>query len=206
MSRRIGFATLSALLGLVVSVVAFGRAPGAIATQGQPVVAGQSNTATSSTGIFSSGVGFGLEVTDGGGISAGTSSPGHGEGLKGQGGVGAWGLQTGSAVDGAGVLGFGTAGAGVVGESQTNNGVFGTVNTATTSGVYGQNDGAGFSVAGRANQGTGVLADSTNGTALAVNGKALPTGSPWWPGGPPRCPGLSWGLPGTEDGSRPCTG
>ena len=40
MSRRIGIATLSALLGLVVSVVAFGRAPGAIATQGQPVIAG----------------------------------------------------------------------------------------------------------------------------------------------------------------------
>jgi hypothetical protein len=33
MSRRIGLATLSALLGLVVSVVAFGRAPGAMVSQ-----------------------------------------------------------------------------------------------------------------------------------------------------------------------------
>ena len=41
------------------------------------------------------------------------------------------------------------------------------------SGVYGQNDSTGYGVAGRANDGTGVFAESTNGTALVVNGNAL---------------------------------
>jgi hypothetical protein len=40
------------------------------------------------------------------------------------------------------------------------------------SGVYGQNDGTGFGVAGRADTGTGVLAASTNGTALKMSGRA----------------------------------
>jgi hypothetical protein len=52
------------------------------------------------------------------------------------------------------------------------NGVFGLSDSNTASGVYGQNDGSGFGVAGRAIDGTGVLADSANGTALSVSGKA----------------------------------
>ncbi len=46
-----------------------------------------------------------------------------------------------------------------------------TATNSTGSGVYGQNDGAGYGVAGRTNSGRGVLADS-NGTSLAVNGKS----------------------------------
>jgi hypothetical protein len=57
------------------------------------------------------------------------------------------------------------------------NGVYGNTNNAGGSGVYGQNDGAGFGVAGRAVNGTGVLADSSNGTALAVSGRATFTRS-----------------------------
>jgi hypothetical protein len=52
------------------------------------------------------------------------------------------------------------------------NGVFGHTASPISSGVYGQNDGTGFGVASRANSGTGVLAESTNGTALNVVGVA----------------------------------
>ena len=51
-------------------------------------------------------------------------------------------------------------------------GVDGQANNSCCSAVYGLNDGTGNGVAGRADTGTGVLAASTNGTALKVSGKA----------------------------------
>lgn len=56
--------------------------------------------------------------------------------------------------------------------SGSGNGIFGLCDNPGASGVYGQNDGTVFGVAGRAADGTGVLADSTNGVALSVVGKA----------------------------------
>ena len=44
------------------------------------------------------------------------------------------------------------------------NGVYGHASNSDASGVYGQNDGTGYGVAGRANNGTGVLGDSRGGT------------------------------------------
>jgi hypothetical protein len=62
------------------------------------------------------------------------------------------------------------------------NGVYGHASNSSASGVYGQNGGTGFGVAGRAPGGTGALGDSANGTgvwassqnatALKVSGKA----------------------------------
>ena len=184
MSRRIGLATLTALLGLVVSVVAFGRAPGAIATQGQPIIAGQTNTATNGTVIqnttesipacsnFSS---RGLTACGSTGLVAfGTEQGVYATGqiaVGGQGGI--HGVHGSGST--AGVYGVSNTsnGSGVEGDSDGDgNGVFGHANNSFASGVYGQNLGTGYGVAGRANQGTGVLADSNNGTALTVNGKA----------------------------------
>ena len=60
---------------------------------------------------------------------------------------------------------------GVEGESNAGgNGVAGSTNSAAASGVYGQNDGTGYGVAGRAANGIGVLAESANGSALMVEG------------------------------------
>ncbi len=70
-----------------------------------------------------------------------------------------------------GVYGLGDT-YGVYGLGLSSNGVFGQTAVNTASGVYGQNDGTGYGVAGRSNNGTGVLADSINGTALLVTGKA----------------------------------
>jgi hypothetical protein len=76
--------------------------------------------------------------------------------------------------DVAGVKGESVIGEGVIGQTHSiggHNGVSGLASNAGGSGVYGQNDGTGFGVAGRAAGGTGVLADSANGTALQVTGR-----------------------------------
>jgi hypothetical protein len=87
-----------------------------------------------------------------------------------------------------GVVGCGESGGvfrgdlwGVLGESDVQdgvtgtgarNGVYGYTSNDGASGVYGQNLGAGNGVAGRADDGVGVLAASTHGIALSVSGKA----------------------------------
>ena len=72
---------------------------------------------------------------------------------------------------GTGVVGSSPGGNGVHGTGGTN-GVSGTTANPAASGVFGENTTSGFGVAGRANAGTGVLADSLNGTALDVQGVA----------------------------------
>ena len=89
----------------------------------------------------------------------GVLGEGDGHGVHGYGGT-----------SGTGVYGYGVTG--VYGYGNNGNGVFGQTSVNATSGVYGQNDGTGYGVAGRSNNGTGVLADSINGTALLVTGKA----------------------------------
>jgi hypothetical protein len=76
--------------------------------------------------------------------------------------------------DVAGVRGDSTTGEGVSGQTHSDghNGVSGSASNSSGSGVYGQNDGTGYGVAGRAAGGTGVLADSANGTALQVTGRS----------------------------------
>ena len=79
----------------------------------------------------------------------------------------------GLSVRGMGVAGQSTRNAGVQGNSTGNNGVFGDSLSAGASGVYGQNDGGGFGVAGRITKPgqAGVLADagSTGSVALSVS-------------------------------------
>ncbi len=62
--------------------------------------------------------------------------------------------------------------AAVHGQSANGNAVEGITQKDIASGVYGENDSTGYGVAGRSNNGTGVLADSSNGWALNANGNA----------------------------------
>ena len=62
--------------------------------------------------------------------------------------------------------------AAIHGGSAKGNAVEGISAKNTASGVYGQNDATGYGVAGRATNGTGVLADSANGWALKASGNA----------------------------------
>jgi hypothetical protein len=174
----------------------------ATANQGDPILAGiggQHETGT--TQLFQDGNVSGLDVTanTGGRAIGGFSS--NGEGLYGQGTIGVYGSGTSRGVhaaggtygvlasgDSAGVRGDG-GNFGVIGNGRaqgvrgsggeegvygigSSNGVFGETSDAGGSGVYGQNNATGYGVAGRAWGGTGVLADSANGTALKVSGRA----------------------------------
>jgi hypothetical protein len=82
----------------------------------------------------------------------------------------------GVSVRGIGVAGQSTSGTGVSGISTSNNGVFGDSQAAGASGIYGQNDGGGFGVAGRLTKPglSAVLADagSTGSPALSAQSAA----------------------------------
>lgn len=150
-------AVSAAFVALAVAFVA-GTGSSATATQGQPVIDGQANYATSVTGIQNTDANEPAFRVDAAGTGIGISS------IAGAAGIGVFGFTGGdccAAYEGDGVHGSGS-----------DNGVSGQTANRAASGVYGQNDGTGYGVAGRANYGTGVLADSSNGTALEVNGKA----------------------------------
>jgi hypothetical protein len=157
---------ISAALAVALTTAAVLVASGSTATanDGDPVLAGQTTTGTATTVV---------NDTTGGASCTGYSD--H-DGLVGCGffGVVGYGGNTGTYGNGSsyGVWGV-SSGNGVYGLALgALNGVFGQTSSATASGVYGQNDGSGYGVAGRAANGIGVLADSANGTALAVTGTA----------------------------------
>jgi hypothetical protein len=80
----------------------------------------------------------------------------------------------GLSVRGVGVAGQSTNNAGVQGNSTNNNGVFGDSQSGAASGVYGQNDGGGYGVAGRVTKNfslAAILADagSTGASALEAD-------------------------------------
>jgi len=147
-SRSYSLVVRGVVVGVLAAALLFGGIP-AQATNGDPVIAGQYVSATATTGILANSSG---SVFDGENGGSGSGVNGYSNG-------------------GSGVLGDGNFGSGVEGFSSGGNGVYGHVSTSA-SGVYGENIGTGFGVAGRANNGVGVLADSLNGAALRVNGKA----------------------------------
>jgi hypothetical protein len=144
------------------------------------VVLGATNQTSSETWI----------TKDGGGKAfTGESPVGDGMGVVGIGGyMGVYGYTDrtdGIGVEGnsrgTGVLALGTTyglygraedanGAGVFGRNDYGNGMSGQSSSDVASGVFGENLAGGYGVAGRANSGVGVLADSSNGTALQANG------------------------------------
>jgi hypothetical protein len=170
MKARIRGRASAALLVLVVSMIAFGATPGAIASQDQFVTAGETNTENYSTSFADNDysgpcpfvtnvavVGCSVVGVAGYGTDTGVGGQGDKRGVYGQGGE-------------SGVYGLSYAGNGVEGESNgSNNGVYGHADNAGGSGVYGQNDGTGYGVAGRANSGTGVFGDSQGGIGVRAS-------------------------------------
>jgi hypothetical protein len=148
-------AVSSALIALTVAFVA-GTGSSATATQGQAVIAGQTNTETSPTTLQNSDIGDGVQ---GYGGSALGSSGVYGVGYNGVSG------------DGSTFGVSGTGATGVIGTSTTaGQGVWGRSGGPSASGVYGQNFDMGRGVTGQSPNGIGVLARSKNGTALQVGG------------------------------------
>ncbi|CAA9367367.1 MAG: hypothetical protein AVDCRST_MAG93-8085 [uncultured Chloroflexia bacterium] len=153
-----------ATLGAAAVVVGAVKPSVAQATQGQPIVAGDLNFETQPTILVNVG-----DNTQTSGSALQVQSADHG-------GIGLRALANG-----------GDGSPAVQAHSFTGNGVTGETQSAFTSGVYGQNNGGGFGVAGRSNnnRGTGVFGEAkgtngialrglagSGGTALKVEGKA----------------------------------
>jgi hypothetical protein len=144
MVLRRAAAVTFALVGLAGAFIA-GTGAVATAATGDPVIAGQGNTAMSETFIVNQSTGNGLTVATNGGT-----------GITGDGGS-------------TGIHGFGTTG--VFGDSNNGNGVFGRTFSNTASGVSGQSDGTGYGVSGRAAAGgTGVFGQGGENGVLATGG------------------------------------
>ena len=175
MRSRISAASVVAVAMLAVAAL-FHGSPGADATQGQAVVAGQENTATNQTIVRNTSMSTPLcpSPTIFHGLTGcgqvGSSGFGEVTGVVGRGptGVHGWGITTGVFGEGNGT------GYGVEGEQHADGiGVYGHVNSPHGAGVWGENEeGTGQGVVGSAVNGVGVEARSPDGTALAVLGKA----------------------------------
>jgi hypothetical protein len=162
---------------------------------GQPNGAGTPTQLTSGTANDAGTLKVTNTATSGGRAIQGTSA--HGQGVYGHSGSNAGVVGDSNTFDGvfgtsndsdsAGVSGHGDGGgygvfasggnvlfhtAAIHGQSAAGNGVEGISGQNTASGVYGQNNGTGYGVAGRANSGTGVLGDSSNGWAFNASGNA----------------------------------
>jgi hypothetical protein len=133
--------------------VAFVGTPEAVATQGQPVIAGQTNTESSGTDLdFSCPSSCKGVAALGVGDVASSTNPDPVAVFGEAGYPSFWAGTTGS----TGVLGLSSAGNGVEGAGTTNgvegdggtNGVFGHAANRIGSGVYGQNDGTGLGLSG----------------------------------------------------------
>jgi hypothetical protein len=181
-SRAIRFAVLAG------AVAALTVTPAA-ASQGQPVLAGQVNTETASTVVANTAADPG-DPQCGGATEAGLTACGS-TGVEASGtdtgvaGVGTFAGVQGIVTSSSGAGVFGSGPTGVFGDSaaQSGTGVRGfSTSTLAGIGVEGESDGPGSGVYGLANAagvgvfgdttgGTGVLARSTNGTALDVRGK-----------------------------------
>jgi hypothetical protein len=159
---------LGSRLVVTTAVLVFGIAMGlalapstASANNGDPLILGTSNLALNTTSLNAADNTQAIQVSDyGSGANAILGWSVNGVGIFGK-----------SVSTGGGQSYLGWAGDGVLGEG-SRNGVSGVTQNNAASGVYGQNDGTGFGVAGRADTGTGVLAASTNGTALKMSGRA----------------------------------
>jgi hypothetical protein len=131
---------------VLVALVAFVGTPEAVATQGQPVIAGIVNSENSETDLqFSCSTGLTCSTTLAfGGVNIASSTNTQPVGVLGDAGFPSfWTWPSGS----TGVWGVSSAGNGVEGDG-TSNGVFGHAANRIGSGVYGQNDGTGIGVAG----------------------------------------------------------
>lgn len=145
-----------AVTGLA-AVVAHGlsRPSVALAADGDPVLAGQTVTASTTTQIHVSGI-FGALAVQADGAGADALSAVN----TGGGGSGVYGASSGS--NSSGVRGFSDIGIGVQGGSNSGPGVYGFGPNGVSIGVHGQ-----------AYNGTGVLAQAgLDGTALKVEGRA----------------------------------
>ena len=195
MRSRIRFAITVAALAAASAL--FIATPGAIATQGQPILAGSQNTETAQTVLantkwVSLNDCAAVNSTSASGLVAcgirGVDGFGTGAGVRGEGNTGVVGSGSDAGVRGSspihGVEGNGfTSGKGVFGQSSIGTGVFGEttgdfgigvqgLTHGVGSAVFGEATGNGVGVFGKSDTSIALQGTSAEGTALRVNGKA----------------------------------
>jgi hypothetical protein len=154
----------AASVAVMAAVIVFGGT-NAIATQGSAVIAGVQNTETDTTEVQNTNGTYCDTLSDAS-ANDGLWACGPSYGVYGRGdSIGVRGIGTEFGL-------YGTGGYGVYGGGSTY-GMYGSTSSTTGSGVVGVNYATGSGVQGVADQGTGVLAKSSSGTALRVNGKAV---------------------------------
>ena len=168
MRTRITSAIFVAVVVLALTTALFNRAPGADATQGQPLIAGQTNTATTRTNILhTAGSPPGCEDTSGNVALVGC---GANTGLA---GVGGSGVGVDGSSDNIGARGIG-GNVGVSGSGPTGvygNGLRGVYGNGSQSGVSGNSSGTGYGVEGtQSSNGIGVYGHVNNGGGSGVRG------------------------------------
>jgi hypothetical protein len=165
--------------GNTTGLSAVGSATGVYANGDTAVYAQGGHTGVFGFGTLSGSVGVSGQGSIG--VFGASNVASDGKGVRGEAsGANAFGVD-GSNANNVGVHGVGGV-AGVQGDSTGGgNGVYGHANNNSASGVYGQNDGAGYGVAGRggvgvfgdSGTGIGVQAHSFSGTALEVDGTSV---------------------------------
>jgi hypothetical protein len=171
---RIRLISSGAVVAFALATALFNGAPGAIATQGQPVVAGQDNTETNETLVQNTNVsvfGCGTYLLNGFVACGQTGVSGYGtqQGTTGYGPHGVVGTGSGSGST-VGVLGTGTTG--VKGVSSTGYGVYGTTEAASVPGLYGTNTAGGDAIQGVTTgaQASAVYGHNTSGGGSVAKG------------------------------------
>jgi hypothetical protein len=172
MRIRIRSAITGAVVAFAMATALLNGAPGAIATQGQPVLAGQNNTETAETLVQNTNVsafGCGTYVLNGfvGCGQTGISGYGSQYGTSGYGPTGV--IGTGSVPGSVGVSGTGSTG--VKGQGSAY-GVYGSTDEPSRPGIYGTNTGGGDAVQGvtAGAQASAVYGHNTSGGGSVAKG------------------------------------
>jgi hypothetical protein len=159
MKTRTAWAAVAAVVALAVPLAAFTGTHEALANNGDLIVLGTSNYASSPTYVLMNSIS--TTSTREAAFVAGHQSDSNDLepiGIWGTAGNSLFARPTGFQI---GVYGT-SEGDGVMGVA-SRNGVFGLTSNNSASGVYGENDGTGYGVAGRGNSGTGVFGQGLTG-------------------------------------------
>jgi hypothetical protein len=167
----------SAALAVVLTAgaVLVASAPSATATQGQAVIAGQTNSESAPTVLNNNSVANCSALSDVGLVACGS-----GQGVIGIGTVGVAAFGSIAGVNADGGTGYGVAGGGgivgVRGSSSTGDGVQGLTSAAGGSGVFGNNTAGGKGVFGASTTGNGVEGGTGGSAGSGVYGSNSSTG------------------------------
>lgn len=173
LGRRGILAAASALFAAALARLT-GTGDTALATDGSPLIVGQSNSSSSSTGLATSSASSGLLISNAGsGAAVQGNNGGSGIGVLGQSGSG-YGMEGTASGSGVGLVGFSPNGVGLQGTSTSSGGVSGS--SQTYYGCYGVSN-SGVGIGGLSSSGIGGFFQTSTGSQYAAWVQNTQTGS-----------------------------